>query len=294
MLSSASMDHSDDMHDRNPGFQGQPVAASIESDRFCDQCGYNLRTQPVRREVQTNLLLCRCPECGSFQPAHDGATAGRVWLQRLGTLLLFLWIALVAGVVFGLCAAQVGITFAPLEEATTYRQVTIPAPGAASPTPGPSTVTVVQQGNTTVTRTFTTWRREVRENFPHYTAFMTLMRALSLCLGFVLAMLLAVVLHHWRRWCYLIPVVLVPVAVGFLVWYMWGSSTPHLREWATPHIVAQAAAHLVGGLIGVLLGRPAARLVATLVLPPRLRQVLAFLWLVDGKPLPGVNGASNM
>lgn len=278
-------------------FDRQPPVAYVETDRFCDGCGYNLRTQSVRRDVRTKLLLCRCPECGCFQATRDQATAGRVWLQRLGTLLLFGWIMVVLGAGFGLGAAQVGLTLIPLEELTTYRQVALSNP--ASTQPSSSTTTTFQSGSTVTVisgqrlaissggRT-TTWRRQVRESFEHYTAFVVLVRGLSFALGFMLAMLAAVVFHHWRRWGYLVPVTAVSVAAGILVWYIWGTDHAHLREWANPHIINQGLAHFAGGLTGILLGRPFARLIVTLVLPPRIRQVLAFLWLADGKQPPAV------
>jgi len=287
-------------------FDRQPAVAYIETDRFCDGCGYNLRTQPVRREPRTDLLVSRCPECGRFQPARDGTTAGRVWLRRLGTLLLLVWIMTVLGTGFGLAAAQVGLTLVPLEELTVYRRVTIPAPNSPTSAPGVAPVSpsgspgvviqsgtiVIQPGNVTATTT-TTYRREVRDRVPYYAEFVTLLRGLSFALGFVLAMLAAVVLYHWRRWCYVVPVVVVSVGAAVLVWYIWRVDQPRLLGWATPHIIAQAAAHFAGGLAGILLGRPLARLIATIVLPPRVRQVLAFLWLADGKQPPTVATASS-
>jgi len=275
-------------------FDRQPTVARVEIDRFCDGCGYNLRTQPVRQLGQTGLLLCRCPECGRLQSARDSTTAGRLWLGRLGTLLLFVWIIVVLGAGFGLAAAQVGLTFVPLEEFSRYQPITSivptpPIPAASMPIGAPqSTITIIQQGGVTY-RTVTSLQRQVRADVPYYLPFILLMRGLSFSSGFVLAMLAAVVLYHWRRWGYLIPVVAISVGAGLLVWGIWRNEQPHLLDWANPHILAHAAAHLAGGLAGILLGRPLARLIATLVLPPRVRQVLAFLWLVDGKEPPAVS-----
>jgi hypothetical protein len=275
-------------------FDRQPCVAYVEIDRFCDGCGYNLRTQPVRRIGRTELLLCRCPECGRFQSVRDAATAGRLWLSRLGSLLLFVWIMVVLGAAFGLAAGQVGLTLLPLEELTTHRPVTTTAPSLSIPALASmpanllgSTITVIQQGNL-VYRTVTTYGREVREDYPYYTAFVLLMRGLSFALGFVLAMLATVVLYHWRRWGYLVAVAVVSIGAAVVVWCIWREDQPQLLGWANPHIAAQAAAHFAGGLAGILLGRPLARLIAMLVLPPRVRQALAFLWLVDGKQLPAV------
>jgi hypothetical protein len=280
-------------------FDRQPEVAFVETDRYCEGCGYNLRTQPVRREARTRVLLCRCPECGGFQPVREGITAGRAWLQRLGTLGLLLWIVTLLSVWFGLGAAQVGFAIIPLEELTRYRQVVIPAPPAQSqPAAGGATttmtttsgqrITITQSGTTTTT----TYRREVREYYPYYRAFMALMHASSFGLGFLLTLIAVVVLHHWRRWGYLVSAVFVSLATGLLTWYVWSIECPHLLDWSEPIIARQSAAHLAGALTGILLGRPFARLLATLMLPGKLRQVLAFLWLVDGKRPPTVGATS--
>lgn len=271
-------------------FDRQPAVAFVETDRYCEGCGYNLRTQPVRRDARTRVLLCRCPECGGFQPVREGVTAGQVWLQRLGTLGLFLWIVTILGIVFGLGAAQVGFIFIPLEELTTHRQVTIPSPSSSQPSASSARTTVISGGRITITQSgmTTTYRREVRQTYPYYRAFMALMHGMSFALGFVLMMIAVVVFHHWRRWGYVVPAVLVPVATGVLAWEIWWVDCPHLIDWATPMIVAQAGACLAGGLTGILLGRPLARLLVMLLLPPRLRQVLVFLWLSDGKSPPAV------
>jgi hypothetical protein len=272
-------------------FDRQPAVAFVETDRYCEGCGYNLRTQPVRRDARIRVLLCRCPECGGFQPVREGVTAGQVWLQRLGTLGLLAWIVTLLGVGFGLGAAQVGLTMIPLEELTRYRQVVIPVtPAKSQPAGGGTTMTMISGQRITVTQSGTTtttrYRREVREHYPYYRAFMALMHASSFALGFLLTLMAVVVFHHWRRWGYLVPAVFVSIVTGMLTWYIWLIHCPHLLDWAEPIITGQSAAHLAGALTGILLGRPFARLLVTLMLPQKLRQVLAFLWLADGKQPP--------
>ena len=273
-------------------FDRQPPVAYIETDRYCEGCGYNLRTQPVRRDARTRVLLCRCPECGGFQSVREGVTAGQVWLLRRGTVGLLVWIVTVRGGGYGWGAAQVGMTFVPLEELTTYRRVANPAPAQSQPATSSSSTTFVSGRQITITQggmvtTYTTGR-EVREHYPYYRAFMALMHGISFALGFVLMLMAVVVFHHWRRWGYLVPAVLVPALTGVLAWWIWWADCPNLIDWATPKVVGQAGAHLAGGLTGILLGRPFARLLVTLTLPGKLRQVLAFLWLADGKQPPAL------
>ena len=266
-------------------FDQQPAVARIECDRFCDGCGYNLHTQVVRRDTRTQLLLCRCPECGRIHAVRDNVTAGRVWLQRLGTLALFVWMLVVVVGGFSLGAGQVGVTIGTLEELTTYRPTSMPVTTGPSPT----TITISRPGRVAYSGGGNTiWQRQVREEIDYYGAFMALMLGLAFALGFALAVLMTVTMHHWPRGGYLVPVVCVPVLAGAIAWYAWSSDYAHLRGWAAWYVVLDGGANLLGGLVGVLVGRPFARLLATLILPPRLRQVAAFLWLADGKLPPRV------
>ena len=157
-------------------FDRQPIIARIETDRFCDCCGYNLRTQHVRRDPGTQLLLCRCPECGQLHPVRDQVTAGRVWLNRLGTLALFLWMLVVLPLGFGLGAAQVGISIIPLEELTNHQRVSVTVPPITPATPI-GTLTTMQ------TTTTYRYRRAVRTEMPYYKTFMALVLGLSLVVG---------------------------------------------------------------------------------------------------------------
>lgn len=253
-----------------------PVIARLETDRFCDGCGYNLYTQAVHRDPRTQLLLCRCPECGRVHSVRDHATIGRVWLHRLGTLGLFAWILALLAVEFGLAMAQLGVTVGTLEELTTFGQTGVRIITSTQP----GVVTIVGPSSNTV------WRREAREEVDYYAPFLALMSGLAFTIGFLSATLLVVAAHHWRRWIYLLPVLLMPLAVGLLVWYLWGTDHPHLRAWSSRYVVWNGVANILGGVVGVYFGRPLARLLVTVLLPPRPRQVLAFLWRADGKSPP--------
>jgi hypothetical protein len=46
----------------------------------------------------------------------------------------------------------------------------------------------------------------------------------------------------------------------------------------------------VAGMAGAYLGRPIARLAARLLLPAKLRVVMSYLWVVDGKAPPEAGG----
>jgi len=43
---------------------------------------------------------------------------------------------------------------------------------------------------------------------------------------------------------------------------------------------------MVATAVGIMIGRPVARGMLKILTPPKIRQHLAFLWIVDGKMLP--------
>jgi len=256
-------------------FDALPALGRLETDRFCDGCGYNLIMQAVRRDALTQLALCRCPECGRFHAVQDGTTAGRVWLRRLGTLAATAWVVgvLMTGLALALC--QFGITIATFEELTTYRQV-------------PTTAAIYNPGSGRGMAVNTPWQRAVREEFEGYGLMMAFVYLGVGATGFVLALLMAVAMHHWHRLGYLAVTLVVAAGAAALATYAWVQDYPFLQVWATRYAAALAAVHVLGGVAGAFGGRPLARLAATLVLPPKPRQALAFLWLADKKPPPHV------
>lgn len=275
-----------DRSDPSPARDDAPPVATIETDRFCDGCGYNLRTQPVRRDERTHILIVRCPECGRFAAAADAVTAARPWLHRLATLLLFGWVLFVLWIATLLCVAQGAITFLTLEERTTWE--------VASTTSAPPTVITLpfNPATTTAATTITlpppgtTYRLVMSPPDEDDAYVIALAMAISLLLGFVTATLMVVAMHHWRRWVYVVPVLLIPAVVATIVSTDWNTSAPDLAAWGRPIILMHAACHLAGGLLGVLLGRPFARMLVCVLLPPRVRPALSFLWLADHKPPP--------
>lgn len=296
-----------------PGATSPPAAiARIETDRFCGGCGYNLFSQAVFRDPATQLLLCRCPECGAFHAVGDATTIGQAWLRRLGSLALFIWMAVVLAVVVGLVLGQAGLMVGTLEELTTYTRIPTAAAGqisgampatmpglTAQPVPGGPIITI-SGGNVSVAPAVgMTLQRVARPAWRDWedVLLLVLVHGGELLLGFALAAWLAIVLHHWRRWGNLLVVVILIGGAGLAVWSLWSFEAPELSQWATPYLVILTSAALVGGLGGVYLGRPAARLAVRLLLPPRARQPLAFLWVADGKAVPqcrtGEQGASE-
>jgi hypothetical protein len=249
-------------------FAALPPVACVETDRFCDHCGYNLRTQAVRRDPRTEILLCRCPECGRFHPAGVTTTAGRVWLQRLTTLLLAFGILLIISTAIGIVLSQGAITCFTLDELTYTERAPRPAAGTGS-------YTYVLQPKPTYRE------REILYGVSGFT---------SLGLGLLASLATVVVLPHWPRRAYTAVAVAWPIAVALVVSYIWRLMAPHLTAWGASYIWAHALICMLGGVVGVMIGRPLARLVVRICLPPRVRPVLSFLWLADGCEPPSGAG----
>jgi hypothetical protein len=105
-------------------------------------------------------------------------------------------------------------------------------------------------------------------------------------IAFSCGLFAVVALPHWRRVAYVGVMLAMPIVVGCLVAIGWAHDAPHLLDWGLPYVGAHAGLQLLGGVAGVIFGRPLARLAVHIFLPPSVRPRLAYLWLADGKPLP--------
>ncbi len=245
-------------------------SACIELDRFCGNCGYNLRTLPVYHDDRTGIPVVRCTECGRFQSANDASTASRPWLDRLTLLALGLWVLSIAAVFANLCLAEGAMSYANLDELTEH---------AGS--------NVRRIGNLTV-RDWVDHSTplEVNTEYPAYEFFIAAMLFGSFMIAFTCGMFAVIAVPHWRVAVYAALVVAMPVVAGGVVAAVWKYETPHLFLWGIRFITAHAGTQLLGGLAGIAFGRRLARLAVHVFLPPSVRPRLAYLWLADGKPFP--------
>ncbi len=249
----------------DPSSDVLPVAY-VETDRYCDDCGYNLRTRPIHRDERTGILITRCNECGRYVAAANTTGAGQLWLQRLWTLLLGTWILIVGAAAVSIGSGLGGISYGTLDELTQRKWVKVDQPGGA---------------------THTSVAYEVREQIPYYRAFIALVSAGSFALAFLAATMAAVVFHHWRRWVYWPVLMAIPIVVNLgFVRLIWQADAPGLESWGMRYITHHTCVQLAGCAVGILAGRFLVRTVVRVVLPPRVRSALAFLWLVDNKPVP--------
>ncbi len=292
----------------------------IEVDTFCPGCHYNLHGQAVMVDDRLGIPVCRCPECGRFAPAGVGVTAATVWVRRLATLLLFAWVAIVAGATVALSIALGGVSAGSLGA---YTNTVLVDPDGRPVSYLPSTTNGGYGGTQVIAGTATpvtsahqasvlhpilggpavTDRRFDASNpyyygggNPTHTALQedgpgpapwAWLAGVSLALGTVAGGLCVSLLWHWPRrryaWCLLVP---VAPAVFLSLIYLANEQYQLIRGPAVGRAALMAAVQGLGVLIGLAVGRPLARALVRTVVPPKPRQALAFLWQVDGKVAP--------
>lgn len=252
-----------------PTFDVLPAAAYVELDRFCGQCGYNLRGQAVKTDPTLRVLLCRCPECGSFTAANDAPLVHRglsLWQRQMtviGWALLSVYLLL--GPIGGLLGVMVGTSddlarmkLYEIEEAElSYERDAIDFQFR--------TLWVEKQ-----------WRLAAASIIG------------SAALGLATLMLWTVIFPHWPRVAYRLMAVAVPAgcaisAAILIAYFSRRGMHDALPMWV---LFCMAVAYMAFGQLGALIGRPVARFAARILLPPALRPAMAYLWMVDGKPPP--------
>jgi hypothetical protein len=250
---------------------GSPIGR-LETDTFCPHCHYNLVSQSVLRDQRLEILVVRCPECGRFSAAGQGATATRVWLNRLATAftagwVLFLALLLLTATFFlGMMSFGMVMAFAEFKATPHLNAAGAPAsytyyyvPREASDYPDAA--------------------RELRTE-------LIVMTSVTFALGFVAGGIVTVLLWHlrgWRRW---LAIVMPTVGCGVsMLIFSLDPSYQSIRQWGRPRIAGAFALEAIGVIVGLQLGRPIVRGILRLLAPPKLRQHFAFLWIVDHKRL---------
>lgn len=232
-------------------FEQLPILTHVETDRFCDRCGYNLRLVPIRREPRTDVPFCRCPECGKFHAANDVSTSGRLWLYRISRILLLLWLTASWGAAAIIVIAQVGIITLMFDQARMWMLYGAPH------VPAEAKIAVV--GTAIV---------------------------LSLLLGLLTSSICAVGFSHWKWWSFLLAAVIWPTLAVLMVWLYMINNMRNQIDAALPFVWLLTGANVIGGIIGIFAGRPLARTMVRALIPPAVWPVLSYLWTIDGKPAP--------
>ena len=246
----------------------RPVG-QIQTDAFCEGCGYNLYTQAVTRDERLGLLVCRCPECGRYAVPGRATDAGRPWLQRLGAVLLVVYILfLLYGIGFGL-AGLWAVHAAHLEDVE--RPVVVTRPG-------------------NMTAGIYSYRRSA--NFEADWMAMVL----SAAVGYALGSFIAIFFCHWKRraWLAVAIPLLLAVAVHF-VWVRTSSGlTTHVERLGRWNSFQHATVQVAGLFLALLIARPVTRGFLRLMLARPLLPYFANLWLADDlKPPSAITNAEQ-
>lgn len=309
----------------------QPISI-IVGDRLCVHCGYNLTGQSIFRESHYDLLIARCPECGSVTSLQDYPSLGR-WANRWAGVAAGLWVFLLLAMWAGSSGAIFGISMATAMEASSgpfrsyiddqfqewkIEQETLAASnpstansatnntaiqGITLPAGTPAQVQMFFRGGGLYTnfskwwdlqnkaaliKQFGGWRQAVDNDAFYFWILLTLF-------AFAIGCFWGIALLRQRRrglliWASLIIATSCVFAIfAFVDWFTSDVRYPRMASHmviAPPVFVISLAYAVIPLFTGILLGRPLARRLTKILLPPRLLSSLSTLWITDGLKPP--------
>jgi len=278
-----------------------PIVGQITADRLCTHCGYNLVGQPIVRESKYGLLVTRCSECGTYSAPteYPSLAAG---LARLTMLFAAAWLLIISAAVLLTGLALFGLSqfvaWSMLEPARQLAQgefqASILAAGGDASKLWQSTGADAQRwldsvgGEQGFLDAHGGWR--VFADWSVWIQFLPAVIGVFL-IGVVWAALTMGVPRR-RLWIVPIPPIIFGAVLATLN-IMWGSvrygNTWYTivveflnRRYERPLTTIAFITFAVFLFVGLRVGRPIVRMVVSILLPPRLRSGLAFLWTSDG------------
>lgn len=283
-----------------PSVQENARISELVGDRACAKCHFNLSGQQILREKHYGMLMVRCPECGTPAALQEYPLLGR-WANRFGYLMAGAWLLITIAIISLTALAIWGMSEEMTQQlAAPYTQYVQKVWGEhvnGSGPPNPYAYTNYQQNQQwwdaldkrALFADAGGWRGAVAWSALRFTLNMLLV------IGSIGAILVVVMPHlRWKGW-----VVLMLVITTLAASFAWLSMTMNQNAysyyggvWNSWHELYPALFPLSAGIalaflfLGMCLGRRIARALVLLLLPPRLRGPLAFLWRADGKPLP--------
>ncbi len=277
-----------------------PRIHELVGDRACIKCHFNLAGQQILREKHYGMLMVRCPECGTPAALQEYPLLGR-WATRFAYIMAGAWLAIMVALVSLAALAIWGMSEVMTEQLaipyTQHVQKVWSEHINGSGPPNPYASTNYQQNQQ--------WwqsvdKQQLLADAGGWSGAVS-WGALWFTLDMLLVMgsigaVLSVVMPHlkWKGW-FVLTLLIAALAASFAwistsmnqnvysyyggVWNSWRTLYPVLF----PLSAGIALAFL---FLGLCTGRPLARALILLLLPPRLRGPLAFLWRADAKPLP--------
>jgi hypothetical protein len=270
---------------------------TLEGDRLCARCGYNLTGQPIFREAHYELLIARCPECGAVASLQEYPLLGR-WAGRWAAVAAALWFLFILAIAMATAGTYMGLAAATGEQAShgfgEYVQQRFLADMGKD----------MSQGYDY--QEFMTWRD--RQHFDLLLVdaggFLRAMDRRALWLWIPLGLLAlvggvvwAVILVARRRRGMLICALAIMVLTGALCVFPvaeWLNDERYGyypgwfgRSRIAPQVLGLSLVFTFAVFVaGMMIGRPIVRLMIRTLLPPRLRSALAILWICDDLPPP--------
>lgn len=292
----------------------------VNTDRPCIRCGFNLHGQPIAREPHYQMVMARCPECGQVASLQEYPALGR-WAGRLAGALALLWLAIVLLAGFGTAAglhafakrAALAVVYpAGQRLAVAYRAYALEkAEAITDPIMRQQQTAWIEQNSV---ETWPIVGNDFKLDGSAAAVLATIPKAERVdwkrgrAIGWMalwaapVGMGWAVLAPHLRRRGLAALATLLMLGGGVWtaiaavrgtqprVWggYYWGVDVAY-DAFGWIWMPAGLAVGGVGLFAGMLVGRPLARLLVVMLLPPRVRAPLGALWTLQGLKVPGAD-----
>ena len=288
-----------------PSNMEEKRVSTLVGDRLCTKCGYNLIGQSVVREQHYDMLMVRCSECGSVASIQEYPILGR-WAGRWAMLIAAAWFAIstiflvaTSGLLYNfgirftsnaiypyaMNIAELHVEwYKTLDTKTQQQQIQYQMYDGAYPYKNIDPQALLAQAGG--------WSKAAQWPSANIWGSIVVFVFLSGCFW-------AVLLTHLRRiWLILFSILPIAFAALFGALYYYNDYySMSLWGWFTAQDIANEQLGMIyygiaiSGMsipfiLGLLFGRPVVRLLIRTLLPPRLRNSLAFLWIADGLEPP--------
>ncbi len=287
--------------------------STLQGDRLCIACHYNLSGQPVLREGHYKMLIVRCPECGTVASVQEYPLLGR-WASRWAIVLAGLWVLLLLSAWFISALIITGMTHHIGTRSTeSFAQHVGELQLAWGFENLPEDQRAIwrhyEVGHTNlyylpVDQTW--WRQQdVRALLADAGGWIAMAdwrqlwqivaySPLLVGIGVVWSLLLP---HIRRRWLPIWPLAIIGLAAALAQFEFADLFGPGIRWTIGSNVFVPIGSRLqmiamlsaiVPMIVGLVCGRTLARLLVRALLPPRLRSALSGLWTIDRlSPPPG-------